>query len=468
MNNQLVNSINNNYKNCISYTFQFEPISATKGHIHFINNLQNQEKTIGFSINDKDFGYRVENQFPTIIADLVDLTVAIYACDRLANHELQKTQRCISVTLPLRHPELFNSNSFQEKLNSLLIWMTESEWLFKFKKRKIPGRYIEQQLSLSLPITNQNTEVALWSGGLDSLAGLYNRLTTKPDNSFILFGSGSNKKIYSDQKKLFQEIEYIFPNNISLLRVPIYFDESKNIPKNKLSRGRGILFTLLGSACAYLMGQRKLFIYENGIGAINLPYSKATIGLDHSRSVHPKTLLMVSDLVSELIGENFEVKNPFLFWTKAQMCQLLAENKENNLVRLTASCDHPHRKTVSQCGYCSSCILRRQALIVANLEDKTDYVITHSKKPPEKDRSLYFRCMQKQVKTLDRLLQKSNKKNRLWKDLTKEFLELDDIVDQTYKFERLSRDNMRNHLVKLYETYVCEWKMTEFILEKEF
>ena len=466
MNTKLTNSAT--HKISRDYTFDFKPILNNAGLVRFIDHYKNQEKSIGFNINDHDFRYRVQSQFPSIIADLIDLAVVIYACDRLACQDLNKIRR-IYVTLPVRHPELFKSHLFQQKLNNLLMWTTESAWFFEFTERQISRRCVEQQLILSFPNMAPNTEVALWSAGLDSLAGLYTRLKTNPDNSFILFGSGSNKRIYSDQKKLFEKVESIFPGRLSLSRVLISFDKSGDIPKNKLSRGRGILFTLLGSACAYLMGQRELFVYENGIGAINLGYSRATVGLDHSRSVHPKTLLMVGDLVSELIEEKFEVKNPYLFWTKAQMCKVLAQDQRNNLIVSTASCDHPHRQTIiSQCGYCSSCLLRRQALIAANLEDKTHYVITHSEKPLEKDRSSYFRSMQKQVETLDSLLQISNETKSQWKELTKEFLDLDDIVELTYELEDISTSKMQSLLIQLYKTYVSEWKNAECILEKSF
>ncbi len=208
--------------------------------------------------------------------------------------------------VPQQTENRYNSDSFQQKLNDLLIWTTGNQWIFEFKKRQISGRFVEQQPIL-FPTITENSEVALWSGGLDSLAGLYTRLKANPDKSFTLFGNGSNKIVFHDQKKLAQQIDSIFPKRIHLLQVPIHFNKSGHIPKNKLSRARGILFTLLGSVCAYLMGKRQLFIYENGVGAINLPYSKATVGLDHSRSINPITLLMVSDLVSEIIGERFEI-----------------------------------------------------------------------------------------------------------------------------------------------------------------
>lgn len=457
--------------NISDYSYDFNPISNNNGSIKFIDHSQNIESLIGFNINDKEFQYRVEKEFPSFIADLIDLAVAIYASDRLiplSRYNLNETSRRLFVTLPVRLPELFNTDSFQEKLNNLLIWTTGNQWIFNFKKRQISGRFVEQQPILFSTIT-QNSEVALWSGGLDSLAGLYTRLKANPDKFFILFGTGSNKKIYSDQRKIFDKVQSIFSSRVSLLRIPINFDKSREIRKNKLSRARGILFTLLGSACAYLMGQRKLFIYENGVGAINLAYSKATVGLDHSRSVNPQTLSMVSDLVSEIIGEKFEVRNPFLFSTKAQMCQALADDNRYDLASSTSSCDSPHRKKrVSQCGYCSSCILRRQALIASNLEDKTPYVINNQEYEPKTEHQLYYFFMKKQVKTLNNLLTQSKEQKIQWKELAKEFIELDDIVDRTCEAEKLSPDDMRNCLITLYGTYVEEWKKAEPILEQDF
>jgi len=468
MNSGSANTITNDFFNpkFRTYTFEFQPISNSNGSFKFIDHFHEQEESIGFNINDEAFAYRVENKFPSIIADLIDLAVAIYASDRLAFHDLGKTQRCLHISLPLRHPELFSSKLLQRKLKDLLIWATESKWSFEFKERQVSGRFVEQQPIL-LPTITPDSEVALWSGGLDSLAGLYTRLKATPDQPFILFGTGSNNIIYSYQGKVADKMRSLFPSRVSLLRVPIHLHNSGQQRKNKLSRVRGVLFTLLGSACAYLMGQRKLFVYENGIGAINLPYSKSTVGLDHSRSVHPQTLLMVSDLVSEVIGEKFEVKNPFLFWTKAQMCKDLAKDSRSDLSSSTVSCDSRHRKKIaSQCGYCSSCLLRRQALIVANLEDKTPYVITHRKHQLKKDPSSYFCRMQTQVNTIDKLLKLSNKREIQWKYLAQEFFEMDDIVDRTFKAEKLSSIEMRYKLIQLYETYIDEWKAVEIYLHK--
>ncbi|MEM1173118.1 MAG: 7-cyano-7-deazaguanine synthase, partial [Cyanobacteria bacterium P01_H01_bin.35] len=362
--NERISSSQKNKSDRCDYIFNFGPISNKNGTVQFIDRSKGKESKVDINVNDQDFAYGVRKKFPTIVADIVDLAVAIHASDRLAPHNLDQNQRHLHVVLPVRHPELLNAELFLTKLKELLYWTTGSEWMFDFQKRKALGRLVEKQFlekQLISPITPQESEVTLWSGGLDALAGLYTRLQMHPGKSFILCGSSSHNNVYSRQAKVAQSVQSIFPNRCYPRRVRILFNNSKEHHKNKLSRGRGVVFTLLGAACAYLMGSQVLSVYENGVGAINLPYSASSIGLDHSRNVHPLTLLMVSDVISELLGEKFQVKNPFLFWTKGEMCQALAKDNRIDLPPITMSCDSPHRQQPIQCGYCSSCILRKQS-----------------------------------------------------------------------------------------------------------
>jgi 7-cyano-7-deazaguanine synthase in queuosine biosynthesis len=441
------------------YTLLFDPVMNSNGNVRFIDHSRSKESTIGIAVDDSDFGCRVQQEFPSIIADLIDLAVAIHATDRLTFQNLRKEQTRIYVVLPVRHPELLNATSFQDKLSSLLEWTTGSRWLFDFHQRSDSERIIEQQplISSADPYVS---EVILWSGGLDALAGLYTRLRTNRETSFMLFGTGSNDNVLDRQVQVFKALQNSFPNRLNLCRVPIRFSESSVHQKNKVPRARGVVFTLLGAVCAYLMGQRVLYLYENGIGAINLSYRKSAIGLDHSRSVHPLTLLRVSDIVSELLGEEFKVQNPFLFWTKAEMCKVLAEGGRDDLPPLTKSCDSPHRQQPIQCGYCSSCILRKQALAASRMEDKTQYIVPHGRKPTG-DTSLYLQHMLAQVSTLRDLLNVSDDPNLQWESLTRRFLDLDDIVDRTAMAETLLPADMRKHLIRLYQAYVTEWDAVE-------
>jgi 7-cyano-7-deazaguanine synthase in queuosine biosynthesis len=441
------------------YTLCFSPVLNSNGFVRLIDHSRNKESTIGLTVDDREFGCRVQREFPSVVADLIDLAVAIHTSDRLAVQHLRREQSRIRVVLPVRHPELLNAGSFQSKLENLLGSATGSRWAFDFQKRTASGRIVEQQLVF--PNDPEECEVALWSGGLDALAGLYTRLQTSYPASFVLFGTGSNDNVYARQEHVFKALQPCFPNRLNLCRVPIRFSESSLHQKNKITRARGIVFTLLGAAYAYLIGQRVLCVYENGIGAINLPYPSA-VGLDHSRSVHPLTLLGVSDVVSELLGEEFWVQNPFLFWTKAEMSKALAEDGRSDLPPLTMSCDSPHRQSQQpiQCGYCSSCILRKQALAASKIEDRTRYVVPHGVRPAG-DPSLYLRHMLAQVCTFRRLLGASDNHNFQWEALTQKFLRLDDIVDRSTVAENLLPAEMQSRLIKLYRTYVAEWNAVE-------
>ena len=266
--------------------------------------------------------------------------------------------------------------------------------------------------------------------------------------------------MYSRQKDVFNALTELFPNRLYLCRVPIRFSDSYFYKKNKISRARGVVFTFLGAACAHLMNQNALYLYENGIGAINLPYTKSSVGLDHSRSVHPITLLKVSNVLSDLLGQSFTVNNPFLFWTKAEMCRSLFENRSINIVKLTSSCDSPHRKQPTQCGYCSSCVLRKQSLSASKIEDETRYIVPHGEQP-KGDVTLHFMHMKDQVSTLRSVLNKDSLPNAQWKALTQRFPELDDIVDRMRTVEEMQNKDLKAHLVKLYQSYISEWSTVE-------
>jgi Queuosine biosynthesis protein QueC len=437
------------------YTLDFGSGLNSNGRIQFTDCDANKDSYVEIALDDREFKCRVKQEFPSVVADLMDLAVAIHAADRLAFQNLRQAQTRIHVILPVRHPEIMNTESFRSQLESLLYWATGSRWLFDFSKRSDTERSVVQQSSL--PVASQDCEVAMWSGGLDAFAGLYQRLRSYPEKSFILFGTGGNVNVHKLQEDTEKQIRSIFPGRCNLYRVPIRFCDSNAVRKNKITRARGVVFAMLGAACASLMGQQELCFYENGTGAINLPYRASALGLDHTRSVHPLTLLKVSDLISELLGEPFRVWNPFLFSTKSEMCQILAEDVTGKLSSQTKSCDSPHRHNLSQCGYCSSCLLRRQALSAAKIDDKTRYLILHGNHSPAKDPSESLRHMLAQVDTLRCLLNRSNPHEVQWEALTRKFPILEDIVDRCYVVEKLTTLEMQSKLIRLYQNYVAEW-----------
>lgn len=84
------------------------------------------------------------------------------------------------------------------------------------------------------------------------------------------------------------------------------------------------------------------------------------------------------------------------------------------------------------------------------------YVVPHGNRPA-KDPSLHLLNMLVQVCTFRRLLSTSDQ----WEALTREFLELDNIVDRSAAAENLLPADMQSRLIKLYQTYVAEWDAVE-------
>jgi hypothetical protein len=173
--------------------------------------------------------------------------------------------------------------------------------------------------------------------------------------------------------------------------------------------------------------------------------------------------------MSELMGENFKVRNPFLFNTKTEMLRPLAKDARAELTALTSSCDSPHRKPHQpvQCGYCSSCILRKQALAASQLADRSHYIVPHGR-PPVEDTKIYLTSMLAHVSTLRERLKTSDQAVDQWKSLTQRFPELHDIVDRTHTEENLTPEEMKHQFVRLFQAYVFEWEEVEQTLLQHF
>jgi len=405
--------------------------------------------------DDAALRYHATSSVPPQLADLVDISLAIAAADRLSVR--RSTMPCrIHIALPVRYPEVFTHSSLLNQLCAVLSYYTDDQWSFSFHQRTTLGRPTE--LQIALPCHNESTEVSLWSGGLDSLAGLWIRARTRPDVPYVLVGTGSNTFIQHIQRYVAQQLRRTQPVAMDLLQVPLEVITASEQPKkrtqrkNRTQRTRGFVFLLLGAVCALLEGQDTLMIYENGIGALNLAYRDSEIGVDHSRAVHPLALIKMSDLVSQLLERPFRLQNPFLFWTKAEMCAFLRETAAEELVSQTSSCDSRQRKPSQppQCGRCSSCLLRRQALAAAGIPDRTCYCWSDFAALGD-DTAL--EAMHFQVATLRRLLSS----NMPWIQLRTQFPTLGTVADRWGRWSEEACEIVADRLVRLYRQYVHEW-----------
>ena len=314
--------------------------------------------------------------FPTLIDDLLDVAMAIYVADRLLKRrrvEGSWQPRQLRVVIPVADPDRWAT--LKSKLCELLSWLTTDDWELEFVLRTTAQR--NRPASVVPPRLPERPFVALYSGGLDSLAGAVAQALDPAFDAAVLVGAQAGHRLKGLQVRQHAALAASLPHlrweRLRGFKHPYRPRHLGNwdIPEQsqeKSQRSRAFLFMVFGAVTAFAYRSDTLYVYENGIGAINLPYTPSFRGADMTRAMHPLTLLRAGQFFSDLFGTPFRIENPSLWRTKGEMCQQVHAEGLGDLIGLTRSCDSfPLREARDQCGLCTSCLLRRLSLHAAGL-----------------------------------------------------------------------------------------------------
>lgn len=444
----------------MDYCYDFSDLTDNYEVLKAYHRHNNKSYVVDLRIQDEALRLTRIGYVPCVLADLIDIATAVYIAGWLSPRRGNEVLD-IEVKMRLRNANLFSQFCNLDVLENLLHWYTMDRWHFEFHQRKKVGREVENRsIQMQFPFaTDACEEVALWSGGLDSLAGLCGRIIDKTAKQFTLLGTGSNLQVQGKQSEIAQGVQRMHPGRVKLIQMPIQLEYPEARPlTSDAFRSRGFTFKLLGAVCAYLEGQSVLSIYENGYGAINLPFKLSEIGVSHTRAVHPQSLIYMGRFVSKILGTNFKCHNPYLFSTKAQMSEGMSTCKD--LAFQTLSCDGRHRQTnqPSQCGYCSSCLLRRISLINAFGFDGTSYLDTSLCGR----RSKYFDAMQLQVAKLNQILYSQDP----WQDLIERYTPLRQLAGHLSKELGMTEVKIQSQILHLYRKHIDEWVRAEPLLKQ--
>lgn len=307
-------------------------------------------------------------------ADFVWTAVAIYMADRFAPRRpfgsggVPFWRRRIDVQIPVREVEHWKSAT--PLLLALLGFLTEDDWTLDF---------VPQRAAFSAEVQRRFQEfkrqevqwTSLFSGGLDSLAGALQWLESTAGAGLLVSGE-THGRLRVAQQELVGELMERYPARISHCgidyRLPEKVEES-GIESSQ--RVRAFVHVCFGALASRLAGCSELYLFENGVGAMNLACDNSQIGSQNSRGTHPVFLLQMSEFVSAVFAQQFTVSNPFLFKTKGQMLEIPMMAGLEALLQKSFSCDvfpNYHHKA-SQCGHCPSCLIRRLAFHTAGRED---------------------------------------------------------------------------------------------------
>ena len=398
--------------------------------------------------------------------------MSVYAADRrsLRHYGGASTgRRKIRIHVAVRDQEFWIQHEMYRRLVDYLCWLSEDEWTLDFVQRNAPASIAESdQFLFSLP-PEKLARVSLFSGGLDSLAGLAHHAKEDPVASYVLVSGYTHDRLAFQQRQQASLIRSVWrngsapghPPEISHVAVPFGIDNRGRSREEKSQRTRALVFLALGAATALQAQTDTLWVYENGVGAMNLPLNAAQLGVDNYRGVHPRSLIMAEGLIQIALEQPIRIQNRFLFHTKGEMCGVLPATGLAEVVQETVSCDaYPLRiPDKSHCGRCTSCILRRQALHCSGLmshDPPQDYqydVLTNLNSSNLKN-TFGLEVMRSQVQKLRRCLSADDS----WRQLVSAYPELARTATGISIHDNMSIDQVASEFVRLYRTYVEEWE----------
>lgn len=425
------------------------------------------DEVVGYLLDDNRFVHGIGRSLEPHCADLLDIAAAVYVADRVVRrrggssdrYELQwKRRLCLQV--PVRLRTQWEKPSVRSSLLQSLRYLTGDDWIVDFVDRKRPRRNTERQGHL-FGSEGEGYEAALFSGGLDSFAGAVADLRSDKAG-LILISTQSNARLGRVIATLVHRMEVVFASRVRSIVLPLSLKQDKwRYNTNERSqRTRGFLYGVIGAVAGRLAKCSGLTVYENGIGAINLPYSPVQFGPHSTRSINPVALAYLQKFIESLLEQTYEIRLPNLFRTKSELCEGLRGSGLEGLAAETATCDSfPLRhKHAVQCGTCSSCLLRRQSLWACGLsavDQATPYFYDVVGKPSQltEKRWLMLGEMLGQVQTVRKALYSSNP----WAALSGEYPVLRKVLWVLEDSGNFSNCDVPNELVRVFTLYCDEW-----------
>jgi 7-cyano-7-deazaguanine synthase in queuosine biosynthesis len=440
----------------------------------------------GFRIKDRGAQNVLLHNFRHLEQDLLDVAMAVYVADRISHRSPGRSGEWVSrmsgrsfqIVIPVREIKTWQNPAVQKTLKAALEFLTTDEWNIRFVART---KHTIQEV----PLFKREFErpfVGLFSGGLDSFAGAILQVLEDQFKDGVLVSAYSNSNLVSRQRELVQQINTkLKPTGKSFTDLHLWhnlerdvkhdpsqplpvFNNPKGFKDEVTQRSRGFLFLSLGLVITRALGLNVLNVYENGVGAINLPYTAAGLGVDYTRAMNPELLRRVAVFASELFGMRIQIENPSLWKTKGQMCAGIEEYGFGKLAVQTISCDGFPRhkfKHEEQCGRCTSCLLRRISLAATSGLELLDREnsryqrdVYHLASNKENAETLFpLHAMQHQALNL-----KAAVSHDAARDLFLAYPELLRVRAAIAEVEGSDLEHVTKKLVGLYRSYVREWE----------
>lgn len=259
-----------------------------------------------------------------------------------------------------------------EALVDVLSFLSDDDYGFVFSKLDHPPPV--QLYFENLVPDFAVDEVALFSGGLDSLAGSIQ--TALVDGRKVALISHTSAPKRKPQIAGLAADVATRATVGAVQHIPVWATKAEAIGREYTQRSRSFLYAALAATVASMLGHDRIRFYENGVTSLNLPIAPQVVGGRGTRTTHPQAIRGFARLFTALLARPFTEENPFIWKTKTDVARLIKDHDCGSLVARSVSCSKTVEATRlhTHCGRCSQCIDRRFATLAAGLSDKEDPV----------------------------------------------------------------------------------------------
>jgi 7-cyano-7-deazaguanine synthase in queuosine biosynthesis len=374
------------------------------------------------------------NSLPDRIVDLLEIASYVYAADRSVfrgkrdSVDNESWSRSFEFHIPVRDFDFWDNEKIKTLLSSALIFMTgDRQFNFVFEKYKnLPALSIQALLFTEEYMTldeAKDTEIMLFSGGLDSLAGAIEYLNNDKSKHICLVSHNANNSTTSTQNKLVGYLQKKYgKERIKHYKFECHFmGHTKS--RDETQRVRMFLFSAIAFSISCCYKKDNFYVFENGITSINLLKQADVFHARASRTTHPKTIGLLKQFYLTM-NDKFDVYTPYFSKNKSDIISIFRQFNEIDIISSSVSCSATRNKPAvfNHCGCCSQCIERRFALYSENLDDVSDnYAADFIKNIPDAEtkqrlyKFLHFASM-KEIQDKGKFVEKY-------------FSEIDDLID---------------------------------------
>lgn len=335
--------------------------------------------------------------------DLARIAAGIYAIDRITKRNFVGNDlgtRSLSVEFEVYEPDFWRQPDVSALLTELLEFLSGDSWHLTFvPDGRVPEGNGHQN---RIPLRRVEADrIALFSGGLDSMAGLASRLI-HGNSTYALLTVSHQAALRRNCIRATRKLQEILNQDpIFHSYVIAWLRSGKAIRlsyQEQTQRTRAFLFCALAAVMARSIGCQDVDLFENGIGALNPPLMTGMLfGTLSTRGCNPRFLALMSDLCAKTLDTQLRFNLPFANMTKGEVLATLRNHGLDDWLQTSHSCIHSSMRTrsVTHCGACPACIERRQAFDVAEIVDDTRYHQNILENPPDRGSpAAYFRMYQ--------------------------------------------------------------------------